>query len=133
MVILNRLLLPSRLQFPEILPITSYYRTAAFSRCLTRPLVFRVHLAPWQGPSEQHSPVIFSLCIDFCILSTLTKNLYHFNGRLGGCQLSICFHLGHDPGVRGSSPTSGFLLQGPSASPYAPPPTHTISCSLSNK
>ena len=50
------------------------------------------------------------------------------------CLLSA-FGSGHDPGVWGSSPASGSLLIGESASPSpsAPPSAHALSHSLSQK
>ena len=44
-------------------------------------------------------------------------------GRLGGSVgEASAFGSGHDPGVPGLSPVSGFQLSGESATPFGPPP-----------
>jgi len=53
-------------------------------------------------------------------------------GRLGGSVgWATAFGSGHDPGVPGSSPTSGSLLSGESASPSDSLPSHALPHSLS--
>ena len=57
-------------------------------------------------------------------------------GHLGGSVCSVsAFGSAHDPGILGSSPTSGSLLSGQSASPSASaiPRACAVSCALSNK
>ena len=46
-------------------------------------------------------------------------------------RLSAAFSSGHDPEVLGSSPTSGSLLSGESASPSAPAPVLSLAHSVS--
>ena len=62
-------------------------------------------------------------------MSTLKMTV---EGRLGGpVGWATAFGSGHDPGVPGSSPASGSLLGGESASPSAPPPSHVLALSHS--
>jgi len=55
-----------------------------------------------------------------------------FVGHLGGSVgYATAFGSDHDPGVPGSSPTSGSLLSRKSASPSDAPPSHALSVSIS--
>jgi len=59
------------------------------------------------------------------------KKTFLRRGRLGGSVGQVtAFGSGHDPGVPGSSPTSGSLLSRESASLSDPPPSHALSLYL---
>ena len=140
-------------QIPRRPPMNSNARTFGLqNKALTSGLLIPPHLCPWSfhrplvagcSPSVSSEPQTGFMDDFICdrfkwlkhhdsdsmivILATCSR-IKHWFAEVPGSESAL--GLGHDPRVLGSSPMSGSLLGGESASPLLLPPGL---CSISNK